>query len=115
MIKSCIERGHPTFTRDLRLRSEEIRAVLDFSGPADPLEGDAPYRRVREEADKVINIMFDDNARKEDPTKKRGSRGQRSIEGGASIPSGAGVGGTQYSSFGGAGAVTELCCASRIY
>lgn len=98
VLKNCIERGHVSFRRELVLRAEEVeglflffsffllsdwahqvRAELGFSGPPDPMEGDAPYRRVREEADKVLNMMYDETARKEDPTKKKQ---QQSMEGG---------------------------------
>ncbi len=79
VMKSCIERGHVMFRKELLLRAEEVRAELGFSGPPDAMEGDAPYRRVREEADKVLNMMYDDSARKEEPK----ARPQQSIEGGA--------------------------------
>lgn len=60
VMKNCIEKGHPTFRQELQLRAEEVRAELGCSGPADPHEGDGPYRRVREEADKVLNMMYDE-------------------------------------------------------
>lgn len=79
VMKSCIERGHVMFRKELVLRAEEVRAELSFTGPADAMEGDAPYRRVREEADKVLNMMYDDSARKEEPRAHK----QQSIEGGS--------------------------------
>ncbi len=79
VLKNCIERGHPTFRTELVLRSEEVRSELQFSGPPDPMEGDAPYRRVREEADRVLNMMYDETSRKVDVTKRHE---QTSMEGG---------------------------------
>lgn len=104
VIKNCIEKGHPTFRSELLLRAEEIRAELGCSGPPDPHEGDGPYRKVpentkekrrcslcvcffglvqvREEADRVLNMMYDEQyARREAP------RAQQSMEGGQdSVP-----------------------------
>ncbi len=77
VMKNCIEKGHPTFRAELVLRAEEIRAELGCSGPPDPHEGEGPYRKVREEAEKVLNMMYDEQyARRDVP------RQQQSMEGG---------------------------------
>ena len=61
VIKYCIEKGNPNFKRDLHQKMQDLRNASNFTGPLDVLEGDAPYRRVREEANKVMNLMYDNN------------------------------------------------------
>eukprot|EP01091_Cochliopodium_minus_P008845 TRINITY_DN2074_c0_g1_i1.p1 TRINITY_DN2074_c0_g1~~TRINITY_DN2074_c0_g1_i1.p1 ORF type:complete len:674 (-),score=248.68 TRINITY_DN2074_c0_g1_i1:65-2086(-) len=63
-IKSCLERGNPIFKRDLHHKMEDLRKASNYSGPPDKLEGDAPYKRVREEANKVMNLMYDTSSQK---------------------------------------------------
>jgi hypothetical protein len=77
VMKNCIEKGHPTFRAELLLRAEEVRAELGCAGPPDPHEGDGPYRKVREEADRVLNMMYDEQYARRDVPKQ-----QQSMEGG---------------------------------
>jgi hypothetical protein len=59
VLRHVIQKGNSFFRRELQRRTEDIRECLYFKGPPHPLRGDAPYQLVREQAQIVVNMLFD--------------------------------------------------------
>lgn len=63
MIKHVCRRGDPSFRRTIQSTGavSEVKSCLQFTGPADPLKGDQPYRVVREAAKDALEAIFDNS------------------------------------------------------
>lgn len=59
IIKHVCRKGNPAFRRAWQRESAVIKAHLQFHGPADPLRGDEPSKRVREGAKEALEAVFD--------------------------------------------------------
>ncbi|ELR22553.1 Ehepsin, putative [Acanthamoeba castellanii str. Neff] len=59
VAKHCVLKGEISFKRDLQRRLGPIRACLECRGPPDPIHGDALYRQIRDEAQELMNAIFD--------------------------------------------------------
>ena len=57
-IKYLCIHGRPDFRMELHRNHVDIKACQGFKGPPDPLRGDAPYQRVRDEAKECMNAIF---------------------------------------------------------
>ncbi|GBG32504.1 AP-4 complex accessory subunit Tepsin [Hondaea fermentalgiana] len=63
IIKQVCRRGDGSFRRAIQAGPNigEVKACLQFTGPADPLKGDQPYRAVREAAKEALEAIFDNS------------------------------------------------------
>jgi len=62
VIKHVCRRGDPGFRRKIQANVAAVKECLQFTGPADPLKGDQPYRAVREAAKEALEAIFDDSS-----------------------------------------------------
>lgn len=58
VMKYCVTCGHPQFRHSLRKKSQIIAETTKYSGPPDPLHGNAPYMSVRQEAKELSSVLF---------------------------------------------------------
>eukprot|EP00112_Aurelia_sp_Birch-Aquarium-sp1_P000554 Seg1053.6 transcript_id=Seg1053.6/GoldUCD/mRNA.D3Y31 product="AP-4 complex accessory subunit tepsin" protein_id=Seg1053.6/GoldUCD/D3Y31 len=59
IMKAVVLKGHDEFRKSLCKQAQGIRDARSFSGPPDPLNGDAPYVNVREAAGQLLQVLFD--------------------------------------------------------
>ncbi|KAL7856884.1 hypothetical protein SRHO_G00157830 [Serrasalmus rhombeus] len=52
--------GPPPFLTELRRNATFIQEVTVYSGPPDPIHGNAPFQRVRVSAQELASVMFND-------------------------------------------------------
>eukprot|EP00013_Stygamoeba_regulata_P025065 CAMPEP_0177643482 /NCGR_PEP_ID=MMETSP0447-20121125/8177_1 /TAXON_ID=0 /ORGANISM="Stygamoeba regulata, Strain BSH-02190019" /LENGTH=732 /DNA_ID=CAMNT_0019145777 /DNA_START=75 /DNA_END=2270 /DNA_ORIENTATION=- len=62
VIKHVLDKGHPSFKSDLQRQTSAINECLQFRGPPDPLRGDAPYMLVRQEAQEIMNMLYQESS-----------------------------------------------------
>jgi len=62
VIKHVARTGRPEFKKDIARNVNVIKECLQFKGPPDPLRGDEIYKRVRDLAKEVLDVLFDSNA-----------------------------------------------------
>lgn len=58
-LRHLLDKGSRQLRRELQRKTDRLRDCTSFRGPPDPLRGDAPYRLVREEAQSLLNALFD--------------------------------------------------------
>lgn len=59
LMKYLVENGHDEFKQNLRKNSTVIREASTYHGPPDALHGNVPYIEVRENANKLLSILFE--------------------------------------------------------
>ncbi|XP_065180837.1 AP-4 complex accessory subunit Tepsin-like isoform X2 [Sycon ciliatum] len=61
ILKYLVDHGPLEFTIALRRKAEPIERCKVFTGPVDPLHGDALYVGVRKQAMELLEVLYDDN------------------------------------------------------
>ncbi|XP_022092478.1 AP-4 complex accessory subunit tepsin-like isoform X2 [Acanthaster planci] len=72
VMKYVIENGSEEFHSGLLRRSTGIQLATQFSGPPDPLHGNAPYIAVRSAAKELSEVLFDtERSRNKEPNQNK--------------------------------------------
>uniref|UniRef100_A0A7M5XHP0 ENTH domain-containing protein n=2 Tax=Clytia hemisphaerica TaxID=252671 RepID=A0A7M5XHP0_9CNID len=67
VMKYTLEKGNPEFGRLLRRNSQSIQDTKIINGPPDPLHGDKFYLDIRQNAEKLLEVLFDMERKAEAP------------------------------------------------
>ncbi|XP_065065663.1 AP-4 complex accessory subunit tepsin-like isoform X2 [Rhopilema esculentum] len=81
IMKAVVRKGHKEFQQSLSKQSQGIREAKNFSGPPDPLHGDAPYVKVREAAGELLELLFDTDGNQNDARSQQINQPTRKMEG----------------------------------
>ncbi|GAM20482.1 hypothetical protein SAMD00019534_036570 [Acytostelium subglobosum LB1] len=57
-MKHLVLKGSAVFKQDLSTCSDHLQQCTNYRGQLDQFHGDAPYAAVREEANKLLNLLF---------------------------------------------------------